>query len=291
MFGLECMGVILVAHAAQAMSGIVEPWGAFFAEERASFHLHPGLPVAGWSLVLSDAVAARGENETIDYTFPPLRDGVVVAGMINVQDSTGIRSKPIWLFSRKPEYPVFNNLQIFDPIGITAPLLASNGIICHPVFNVNGLADATNGRLIVGAGISTDEDKSVAPALFAAAARGVHILWLTPAAGRMNFPGEETGTKPAMDFRDADVISSWDKRLQPEDWRSTKAVETSFRLGGDRRVVEMEWSTTGTGWCWLDVRWPSGGRLVISGISIITAWEDNPAPRFLLAEWLSDFEK
>ena len=290
-FGPVCMGVIIATHAAQAKSGIIEPWGTVFAEEQVSFHLHPGMPVAGWSLVLSDVIAARGENSTIELTFPPLRDGVVVTGMINIQDFAGTFSKPIWLFSRKPECPALDNVRIFDPKGKTVPVLASNGIIGHPVLTVNGLADATNGILIVGAGISTDEAKDVAPAVFAAAARGARILWLAPAPGRMKLPGEETGIKPAMEFRDADIISRWDKRLHPEDWRLTKAIETSFRLVGDRRVVEMEWNATDSGWCWLDARWPSGGRLVICGISIVAAWEDNPAPRYLMAAWLFDLNK
>ena len=214
-----------------------------------------------------------------------------MAGGVDVHTSADVLSKPIWLFSRKPGFPALDNLHIFDPIGKTAPLLESNGLPCRPIFTVNNLADITNGIVIVGAGISIDETKEVAPAVFAAAARGEHILWLTPAGGHMNLPGEDSPAKPAMDFKGVDVVTKWDKRFHPEDWRATPAVEAAFCLVGDRRVVEMEWSVAGTGWCWLDARWPSGGRLVISGLSVIAAWEDNPAPRYLLAEWLFDLNK
>jgi hypothetical protein len=277
--------------AAQEAPRFIEPWGALFAEERAIFHVQTGgLPV-GWSLSLSGAVVARGETPAIDQVFPPLRDSVVVEGVLTAENSQGHSTKPIWLFSRKPGFPAIEKLRVFDPVGSTATLLESNGIPFQPVAAIDALEGSTNGVLIVGSGISTDENKGLAPALCGAAARGMRILWLTPAAGRMGLPGGEEGPLPAVDYRDESFIPAMDKRLHAEDWRGRKAVASSFRLVGDRRMVEMEWSAGGGGWCWMDARWHGGGRLVVCGLSIVESWEDNPAPRYLLARWLAELNK
>ena len=277
---------------ALAEPGLAEPWGAIFSGEHATYHMCAQTSAVGWSVTVSDAIVARGESTNLDLSFPPLRDGVAMAGMIKVQNAAGAFSKPIWLFYRNPYFPVISDLMVYDPVGATAPMLESNGIRHKTVASLNALANASNGVLIVGAGISTAEAKGVAPVLFGAAARGLRILWLAPAAGRMALPGREAPAPTFLEFRDTDVIPASDKRLQAADWRNRSAVASSFQLVGDRRMVEMEWRTAAEGgWCWLAARWPSGGRLVICGLSIVDSWENNPAPRYLLSQWLMDFKQ
>lgn len=273
---------------AQENLRFLEPWGAMFAEEHAVFHVQSEETPAGWSLALSGAVMARGETPAIEQTFPPLRDGVAVEGVLTAATSQGRTNKTLWLFSRKPDMPSIENLLVFDPIGTTADLLESNGIPFQIVSTVDELAKVAGGIVIVGEGILLDEYKGLADSLYGAASRGARILWLAPAGGRMGLPNGQ----PALDFQHATVVTATDKRLKPEDWRERKAVASSFQLVGDRRMVEMEWvSTADEGWCWMDARWPNGGRLMICGLSISESWEDNPAPRYLLARWLADLEK
>ena len=286
--GIWIAGAIGIA--AQQAPSFVEPWGAVFAEETAVFHVRTGGEPLGWSLALSGAVVARGENTAIEQTFPPLRDGVVAAGNLTAETSQGQGTKPIWLFSRKPGFPAMEKMLLFDPMGATAALLESNGISFQPVNAVDALAGA-KGVLMVGEGISPDEYKGLAGTLYDAALRGARILWLAPGEGRMALPDGEENSKPAVDFRDASIVSAMDKRLHAEDWRGGKPVASAFQLTGDRRVVEVEWNAVRKGWCWMDVRWPGGGRLTLCGLSIVEAWEDNPAPRYLLAQWLTDLNK
>lgn len=291
MLGLGIWLALSRPCAAQEAPRFLEPWRAVFAEERVVFHVDATGLSLGWSLTLSGAVVARGETPAIDKTFPPLRDGVVVEGVLTAETSQGRSAKPIWLFSRKTGFPTIEKLLLFDPVGATGVLLESNGIPFQPVATLDALSESTNGVLIVGAGISTDEAKGLAAMLYGAAARGMRILWLTPAEGRIALPSGEEVSQPALDFRDASVLPSMDKRLRAEDWRGRKAVASSFQLVGDRRVVEVEWNAAGKGWCWLDARWPAGGRLVVCGFSIVEAWDDNPAPRYLLGQWLADLNK
>ena len=289
--GCALWGIVPVAAIAQACSDFNQPWAALFSEERITFRVNTEMPVDDWSLVLSGAVVARGRGATMDVAFPPLRDGLAVAGAIEVQDSAGASKKPIWLFSRKPLFPALSNLMVYDPIGSTTPILASNAISHQPIARIEALSQVTNGVLLVGAGISLDEAKGLSPVLFDAAARGVRILWLEPKPGRMKLPGDDKPSPAVMNFRSTAVISATDKRLRAEDWRCTNAVASSFHLVGDRRLVELEWSGPGGPWCWLDASWPSGGRLVVCGVSIVDSWENNPAPRYLLAQWLTDLSK
>ena len=274
---------------AQEAPRFLEPWGAMFAEETAVFHVQAAVAPAGWSLALSGAVVARGETPTIEQTFPALRNGLAVEGVLTAETSQGRIQKPLWLFSRKPDFPSMEKLLVFDPIGATVSMLELNGIPFQPVRSVDELTGAARGVVLVGEGISTDEYKGMAAVLADSASRGARILWLAPGEGRMVLPGGEGAV--SLGFRDAAVVVATDKRLKPEDWRERKAVTSSFRLVGDRRIVEMEWSANGMGWCWMEARWASGGRLVICGLSIVESWEDNPAPRYLLAQWLADLNK
>ena len=288
MLGLGIWLSCAVQIGAQENPRFLEPWGAVFAEEQAVFHVQSDETPAGWSLALSGAVVARGETATIEHPFPPLRDGLAVEGVLTAETSRGRTNKALWLFSRKPDFPSIENLMVFDPIGATADLLESNGIPFQILNTVDELAKVAGGVLIVGEGILLNEYKGLADSLYGAASRGARILWLAPAEGRMALPGG----RPALDFRDATVVAMTDKRLKPEDWRERNAVASSFQLVGDRRMAEMEWvSTADEGWCWMDARWPNGGRLMICGLSIAGSWEDNPAPRYLLARWLADLEK
>lgn len=278
-----------VPLSAQEAPRFLEPWGAIFAEETAVFHVQAAAAPAGWSLALSGAVVARGETPTIELTFPALRNGLAVEGVMTAETSQGKIQKPIWLFSRKPDFPSMEKLLVFDPIGATVSMLESNGIPFQPVNSVDALTRAARGVVLVGEGISTDEYKGMAAALADSASRGARILWLAPGEGRMVLPGGEGAS--TLDFRDAAVVAATDKRLKPEDWRERNAVRSSFRLVGDRRIVEMEWSANGMGLCWMEARWTSGGRLAICGLSIVESWENNPAPRYLLVQWLADLNK
>ena len=111
----------------------------------------------------------------------------------------------------------------------------------------------------------------------------------------MALPGaeeEETASPPgAVALRRADIVTGLDKRLTADDWRGTNAIMSSLHPSAEKRRVEGEWRKDTTGWSWLDVRWPGGGRLIGCGIGVIGAWDQGPAPRYLLSAILDELKK
>jgi hypothetical protein len=279
-----------------------------FAEENVTFHLEgpPGVERAGWALAVEGAVLARGEVSlaggpaAVVLSLPKLREGVVVEGALTAEAGESRTAKRLWVFAsdpwhgRKQEMQSLN-LRVFDPDGTTAMVLEKAGLPFKPLLgSADGLAGATNGILILAEGLSVNERKGLARAARQAAERGARVLWLAPGSGASPLPGsEEESTPPpsAVGLRRSTIVGELDKRLAAADWRGTNAVHASMHLSAEKRRVEGEWRGDSTGWPWLDVRWPGGGRLIVCGFGVIGAWDQGPAPRYLLSVILDDMKK
>ena len=108
----------------------------------------------------------------------------------------------------------------------------------------------------------------------------------------MNFPDEqeqvadEEQRLPALeslDLRRTNVIADFDKRIDFLDWRAKRSVVNStLKISGKDNAVSVDVSEESSGWPWIEINFPSGGRLIVCGFGMIDQWEFSPAPRSLL---------
>ena len=88
-------------------------------------------------------------------------------------------------------------------------------------------------------------------------------------------------------FRQADIVTELDKRLDPRGWQTSKVMESGLRLRGDRGPVVAETCVGKGAWPWMELDYAAvNGKLVVCGFGIVNVWAESPTPRFLLMKVL-----
>jgi len=294
----------------EAKIRFVEPWSNVFSGQKATFHaVVTGVPTdgarIGWRLVAGSSTVARGEvsvhgeNPTpITLDIPPSKPGVVSPWILQVSaigtDPETSVERHLWAF---PENPfegretrfADQHISLFDPKGDTAVILKEFGVPFSALRRSDDVAVA-DGLVMIGEGVSFQDQRGLADAMIETATRGTVVLCLAPADGEFVLPGTDTrgATKPtALNFRQTDIISELDKRLDTATWASgVPAVVSSIELQSYRQSVSALVSSGPAGWPWVDIGYGNQGRLMVCGFGIIQHWESNPTARWLLTALL-----
>lgn len=317
------MGLFLVCTAIQAAPkvsmAIQEPWNDVFGGKESVFHalINAREATQGrivWSYTVDNKTIARQEREIsvtpgrpenvdIRLPVPEVKEGVILNTTLSVSvleagaaQATVQLEKTIWVFPPDPfagriEWLKKLDIRLFDPEKKTTDAFEKAGIPFQRVANVDALADATNGIIIVGEGISFNDFKGLSGLLFKAAARGVPVLCLAPASGTFNLPGSGESEMPApksMTFQRNEIIARLDKRLDAVAWPPDGVVAlTTTAIRSARNAVVGEVEKGDANWAWLEMSFnDSRGMFVLCHFAIIEKWGSGPAPGFLLARIL-----
>jgi len=309
---------LLEGRGVEAEEGIAlaprEAWSSVFGATPVDFHFdvkganRPRLH-AGWAFTIGRRTVASGVAEippgaeappavSIHLDVPPVKDGVVLPALLTVTVSEGAggkavasREKPLWIFPHNPfadraRWLKGLGMTLFDPANTTAEAFEKMGIPFQPARDVDAVAALKEGTLVIGEGVSFAEQRGLAEAMAALAARGVPILCLAPSDGAIPIP--DAGAARSIMLRRADVIAALDKRLDAEGWPGDGELIAGglvLKADGDRPIGEFVAGRVG--WPWLEVGYPGRkGKLVVCGFGLLSHWEAGPTPRFLLARML-----
>lgn len=291
-----------------------EAWSAVFGGAPADLHFDiRGVPDArvrvGWAVSIGTRTVATGEVEAapgaggsasaaVHLDPPPVKDGVVLPALLRLSITQPGRRRPLaraektlWIFPRDPfadraRWLKGLKITLLDPAGTTAEAFEKMGIPFQPARDVDAVAALKEGTLVIGEGVSFAEQRGLAEAMAALAARGVPILCLAPSDGAIPIP--DAGAARSIMLRRADVIAALDKRLDAEGWPGDGELIAGglvLKADGDRPIGEFVAGRVG--WPWLEVGYPGRkGRLVVCGFGLLSHWEAGPTPRFLLARML-----
>jgi len=268
----------------------------------------------GWSLSVEQRTIARGEvaiiagagrpgHTAVRLRVPEVKEGVVIAARLSVDVHAGGGGRSVaghqrrlWIFPEDPfalqtEWLEELEITLFDPEGDTAERFEEAEIPFKQVHNVAALESTARGVLIVGEGVSLEEQRSLPEVMIRTAAGGVPVVCLALASGELPMPGTAGADLPVPErvvLRRQDAITTLDKRLDAEAWPPDgKVVAGTLSITSQRYRVVGEVGDAEDGWPWIEVRYPKpGATLLICGFSLIEHWDATPAPRYLLARML-----
>lgn len=285
----------LLASSASAQLRLAEEWSDVFAGTHHVFHaVTPGGP-ASWSFSVGGAVVARGDlaaNGEIALDMPATKPGVILDASLVLEAGGKTVSHRLWIFPADPWSETKATLEkavlrVFDPEGNTIAALHQAGIPYKIVPRATALSEA-GGPILIGEGLSLNEQRGLPAILEQAAVAGAHILCLAPREGYLALPGLEGERRPTVSLAGTGRIPALDKHLDAAVWPDGPSVATSWTPDAARRRMEGEWHADTKGWPWLEARWPNGGRLIYCGVGIMRSWEKTPAARYLLEAMLRD---
>jgi hypothetical protein len=176
-------------------------------------------------------------------------------------------------------------------VGKTSALFDRLGIPYASIRTADSLADVKEGVVMVGEGISFKEYRGLAGSMLKAAAGGVSVICLAPAAGEFAVPSANDGNLPVpetMEFLRAGVIRKLDKRLDAAGWAPDgRVMGSGLALKGERGPVLMEVGNNINDWPWVELGYARNhARCVVCGFGIVEKWADSPTPRNLLVKIL-----
>ncbi len=292
------------------------PWSDLFGGTRADFPFTVNVDAAmrgraAWVITVDRRAVARGEAEvvaapgqpgrlTVRWDVPPVKDGVILRADLSVTVAGTTLETPLWVFPRDPfagraRWLAGRKIALFDPERTTSPTLEAMGIPFELLRNVDAIAERTEGVVLVGEGISFEDERGLAPALLRAAGRGLSVLCLAPSVGTLPLPDHADVELPVparLTFRGRDAITALDKRLDDRAWPPDgRIVASSLRLSVERGRVVAAACSDATAYPWVEAEFTGGGRLLVCGFAVIAKWDSSPAPRFLFARILETMAK
>jgi hypothetical protein len=233
---------------------------------------------------------------------PFVREGLVVKGKLVVdllsQDQrtpVAHYEQPLWIFHPQPfaqRQAWLKDLKIilYDPRETTAPVLKKMDIPFEEAPNLSSLSEIKSGLILVGEGVSFEDERELPELLVKAAARGVPVLCLAPAKGMLPLPGMEDNALPSAQsvaLHRGDIIAQLDKRLDIRGWPPDgRAIASALAVKAVEGNVVAEVTDGTSGWPWLEIAYAREGRLVVCGFGLMSHWEAGPAPRYFFARLL-----
>lgn len=309
-------GRLLHAESTNTIS-IRESWSNVFGGRPGTFHVSVTGPNAfagrlGWQLAANGRTLVRGETDiavgpavpgavAIRIPVPEVKPGVILQTRLSllVSDANGDAGhldKTLWVF---PEDALANRSQwlkalrlaLFDPAGKTARLFDGLEIPYSGIRTVESLSELKDGVVIIGEGLSFNDHRGLATAVLRAAASGVGVLCLAPAAGAFELPSSVSRDLPppaAMEFHRETIVRQLDKRLDPEGWAPEgQSTVCGLALRGEPGQVLAQVAKARAGWPWIELCYPrNNAKVVVCGFGIVSGWAESPTPRYLLVKVL-----
>lgn len=312
--GAALVALLLTATAADESTAIVRepPWSCWFGGRTITLRYRIAAPAAAerrasWSFSLYDRTAARREAVVpaapgraaileFDVELPQNRPGVVIPASAALAIDAGPRLEHrLWIFPEDPfderrSALAAMKIALFDPPQRTARLFTQWRVPFRPLRSMTELTGVEQGMVVIGEGLSFREWRTLPRTILETAARGVPVLCLAPADGEMPIPGmADVGTSrpTGMCFRQADIITAFDKRLDTAWPPDGRAAEHSIELLAGRSGMIGRSVSGDSGWPWLEFTFPTPrGRLTLCSLAIVARWDASPTPRQLLAHLL-----
>jgi hypothetical protein len=207
-------------------------------------------------------------------------------------DGRLVHRRPLKVVLRNPleRFPL--PIVLFDPAGQTAAALAKSGVKHRAVPRESELNSARKSAIVVGEGVSWKGLRTLSRTLHDCLERDNRIVVLRPSEGELSLttligrPEEKSGR---LQFAGAEAYA----KLIPEFARSSvyKRAEppTTLKLVGTRTDVMLGLQDNAFGWWWMRYQPDhSRGRLAICTLPVISEWDEDPLPRYLLAALLND---
>jgi len=185
-------------------------------------------------------------------------------------------------------------MRVFDPFAKTTDVFEQAALPFRLLTNLQELEALDAGVLVVAEGLALDETPALEEAIELALARGLSVLCLAPTEGNLIVPGltAAAGATPAsLTFENLTFIHRRDKRLSTDAWLGLSNSTTSrvkLTVEGERTVGTINRDTEG--WTSIEVTFDTPRRkFIYCGVPIISVWDANPAPRYLLSAILQEF--
>jgi hypothetical protein len=269
-----------------------------------------------WRLSTAGRTVARGETAlvigdgaapfSITFALPELNDGVAVDLTLELSvtdtrsgDAMASTNKVIRSFSPKAfvgreAWLKSLDIALFDTEKATVSLFDDAGIPYRFLRNAEALTEITQGIVIVGEGVSTQENRGLWEQLVKVASRGVPVLCLALREGEVALPGigstEMAATPAALTMKRYQAITDVDKRLDKTSWCGERKIAShSIVFEGERGPVAARVQEGREGWLWLEQSFEDvESQLVLCQFRLIKHWEKSPVPRCLLLKVLDD---
>lgn len=261
------------------------------------------LSAAGRTLASREAAISLRPDKPADvevrYTLPPVKEGVIfplllqlTVGVPKDEKPHGEYQEPLYLFAQNPfldrkKWLESLKLHLFDPEEATAKALDALEVPYTRITNLETLTDMDQGLVIVAEGTNWNNYGDLGKSLLAAAVRGVTVVALPPAAGKLPASFLSDPAAARILLRRRDVIRELDKRFSLA-WSVDRAVETSDLIfqfeNGEMMAGAAE---PGKGWPWIDVQFRKpNARFIWCGFGLLASWKESPTPRYFLARLL-----
>jgi hypothetical protein len=236
----------------------------------------------------------------IPLRTPLLKPGVVqearlTLNVIAEKEPLATYQKKIWIFPSDPfalKKQMLKELKIklYDAVekSNTARVLKELDIPFDELVRPGEISDLQEGVILVGEGISFQDDPELFPALDQAARRGARVLCLAPKPGSFAFPENDQAIPESLVLNKTDIIGSFDKRLDAKSWPpdGTPATNSLVLLAEEGRV-RAQIVSHARGWHWLSWTYPEKkGRLSLVTFGLLRCWDASPTARYLLASIL-----
>jgi len=263
-----------------------------------------------WRLSVANHTVARGEKAlnmanglvpfNISFTLPELKPGIITdlildLSVIDVDSGNKLvtTNKIIKSFSQNAFVDMDNwleslNIVLFDPEKTTVKLFDNLNIPYRFTKNIDALTEINQGIVIVGEGVSLDENKGLWNVLVDVASRNIPVLCLALREGEMRIPGvgiTEKSPKPsALTIKRYQAITDLNKSLDRQSWCGKRMVASqSVIFKGECDLVIAGVEEGCNNWLWLEQSFEgSTAKLVLCQFQLIKNWNRSPVPQYLL---------
>ncbi|MCY2966233.1 MAG: hypothetical protein NT069_21815, partial [Planctomycetota bacterium] len=151
---------------------------------------------------------------------------------------------------------------------------------------LNALDRLTTGLLILAENNKVTDD-TLAKIAWNLVQRGVSVLWIAPTALELPDPTSDNVATPPREFhlRREEFVAELDKRFSAAPWNDPTTIRRWSPASVRSRVVWRK-SSSPVGWSWIEGIWPNRARLMVCGLPLVSLWDLDPTPRYLLLKLL-----
>ncbi|MDX9979222.1 MAG: hypothetical protein RBU25_04145 [Lentisphaeria bacterium] len=239
-------------------------------------------------LARREVVLERLKETTLRIPVPPLRDGLEMTielhGTLRPEDGLPLefrnqfQAMAVNAFAEPERQRLARSLHILESDERLAACLAENGIQARTVRGPGQLSADQRGILLLGPDTRLDRE-DFGGDLARLAEGGWRVVVIEPAPGFLPLPPAER-----VALATETVVADLGKWLHPRFGSRKWGLALAAKQGG----AGLETSRDSLPFCWAEFAYASGGTMVCTTLPILSAWNEEPTPRYLLRAILAD---